>query len=277
MSFTLAMGQMLVEGGRPEENLARAEAMIARAGRQGCAFIVLPECLDLGWTHPSARTMAEPIPGPRTDRLVAAARAAGIHVVAGLTERSHHRVFNSAVLIAPDGTILSRHRKINELTIGQDLYATGDSLSVIETPHGVVGIDICADNFANSLVFAHSLARMGAQFILSPSAWAVPADHDERTQPCTLLWIDSYSTLARLYDITVVGVSNVGWLTAGPWQGRKCIGYSLAMGPGGYVLARGPYGHDAEALVTVEIEPKPPIARGTDMADALATRGYTGP
>lgn len=165
MQFKLAMGQMLVEGGNAEANLLRAEAMIALAGQQGCAFIVLPECLDLGWTHPSARTLAEPIPGPHTCRLASAARKAGLHVVAGLTERSTDRIYNAAVLISPEGTLLTRHRKVNELTIGQDLYATGDHLSVVETPHGVVGIDICADNFANSLVFAHAMARMGAQSV----------------------------------------------------------------------------------------------------------------
>ena len=37
---------------------------------------------------------------------------------------------------------------------------------------------MAADNFPDSLVLGHSLARMGAQILLSPSAWAVPADHD---------------------------------------------------------------------------------------------------
>jgi hypothetical protein len=52
--------------------------------------------------------------------------------------------------------------------------------------------------------------------------------------------------------VTVIGVSNVGWLTGGPWKGRKCIGCSLAVGPGG-VLARGAYGEAAEQLVPVEV------------------------
>jgi len=69
----------------------------------------------------------------------------------------------------------------------------------------------------------------------------------------------------------------VGWLTDGPWKGRKVIGCSLAVGPGGEILAEGPYGHDAEALVIIEVEPQPPIARGTLMADELRRRGYTGP
>ena len=48
----LAMAQMLVEGGRLGENLRRAAEMIAAAASQGCQIVVLPECLDLGWTHP---------------------------------------------------------------------------------------------------------------------------------------------------------------------------------------------------------------------------------
>jgi hypothetical protein len=53
--------------------------------------------------------------------------------------------------------------------------------------------------------------------------------------------------------MTVIGVSCVGWLTGGPWKGRKCIGNSLAVGPGGRTLAVGPYGVDAEALTVVEV------------------------
>jgi len=77
--------------------------------------------------------------------------------------------------------------------------------------------------------------------------------------------------------IAATGVSNVGRLTAGPWEGRKVIGCSLAVGPGGEVLARGPYGEHAEALVVVDVEPRLPIGRGTQIAEALESRGYRGP
>ena len=62
-------------------------------------------------------------------------------------------------------------------------------------------------------------------------------DNDE--EPYGGLWLDSYEELARLYDLTVIGVGNVGRLTGGPWRGRKCIGCSLAVGPGGVVLRGG--------------------------------------
>ena len=113
--------------------------------------------------------------------------------------------------------------------------------------------------------------------ILSPSAWAVDADHNNVREPYGGLWMDSFAELARLDDVTVIGVSNMGWLTSGPWKGQKVIGCSLAMGPGGTALARGPYGERAEAMVVVEVDPRPPIGRGTAISGVLEARGYRGP
>ena len=268
----IGMGQMLVEPGEPERNLARAVGMIERAAAAGCRVVVLPECLDLGWTHPSAARSAAPIPGERSNELAAAARAGNIYVVAGLTERSGDDIYNAAVLLSASGELLLRHRKINELDIATSLYATGNGLGVCRTELGTIGVSICADNFPDSLVFGHSLARMGAQLLLSPCAWAVDADHDNEREPYGQLWLDAYVPLACLYDMTVIGVSNVGWLTAGPWKGRKCIGCSLAVGSGGEVLARGPYGDAAEDLVVVDVSPRPAIARGTGFSEALRER-----
>ncbi len=253
MAMRIALAQMLVESAAPEANLARARRMIAEAAARGAAIIVLPECLDLEWTHPCARVLAEPVPGPHCDVLREAATEHGVHVVAGLTERAGPRIYNAAVLISPGGYILLKHRKINELDIALDLYSRGDRLGVAETPYGLVGITICADNFPDSLELARSLARMGSRLLLSPCAWAVGADHDNVSDPYGALWLKSYGELSRSCNMTVIGVSNVGRLQAGPWAGRRCIGCSLAMGPGGNVLAMGPYGESAEALLLADI------------------------
>ena len=276
-SYRVGLGQIRVDPGEPDANLARAAAVISDAAYRGCRLVVLPECLDLGWADPCARELAQPIPGPHAERLVHAARAHRVHVAAGLVERAGDRLYNAALLVGPDGRVLLHHRKINELDIALDLYAVGDRLGVAETELGTLGLNICADNFGSSLAIGHVLARMGAQVILSPSAWAVPADHDNDREPYGQLWRDAYGELCRLYDVTVLGVSNVGPMTGGPWRGRRCIGCSLAMGPGGRVLAQGPYGAAAEALVFVEVRPRPPLARGTDFAAVLQARGYQGP
>jgi predicted amidohydrolase len=276
-TLQLAMAQMLVLGGRPEDNLRRAERMIGDAGSQNAQIVVLPECLDLGWTHPSARELARAVPGESSDRLCQAAADAKLFVAAGLTERAGKRIFNAAVLIDPDGRILLKYRKINVLDIAQDLYAIGDRLLVGETPWGTIGVNICADNFPDALCLGHAVARMGARLLVSPSAWAVPGDYDQATQPYGGLWKESYTTLAKLYEMPVVGVSNVGPIEAGPWKGRKCIGCSLAVGADGTILAEAPYGETAESLRLVEIALTPRRATGTDIAEMLRQKGYRGP
>jgi len=275
--FKLAMGQMLVEGGRIGENLKRAEEMISKASEEKCQVIVLPECLDVGWAHPTARLLATKIPGETSDRLCRVAERNSIMVVAGLTEREGDRIHNSALLIDQLGRILLRHRKINLLDIEQDLYSVGNTLSVVETEFGMMGVNICADNFRNSLAIGHVQARMGAHFLFSPSAWAVDSDHDNTKDPYGEEWRRSYHELSRLYGISVVGVSNVGRIEGGPWRGKKVIGCSLAVGTEGEVLAKGPYGHDAEALITFRLQARPRDVRGTDYGPYLRGKGYEGP
>jgi hypothetical protein len=88
----------------------------------------------------------------------------------------------------------------------------GDRLGVVESELGTLGPAICADDFGSSMAVGHVLARMGAQVVLSPSAWAVDADHDEAVALYGQLWRDSYNELARLYDVTMSCVRNVGWI-----------------------------------------------------------------
>jgi len=273
----IGMGQMLVEGGAAALNMDRATAMIRRAADEGCDVVVLPECLDLAWTWPEARTLAQTIPGERSAQLAAAAKRHRIWVVAGLTERDGDKVFNSAILLSSDAELMSKHRKINELAIAHHLYDVGDRLAAVPSPFGLLGVTICADNFPESLVFGRALGRMGVRTLLSPCAWAVDADHDNVKNPYGDLWLTAYRRLAALYEMSVIGVSCVGWLTGGPWKGRKCIGNSMAVGPGGQVLAMGPYGVDAESLTVVEVSKSAPVARVTGFADALEEDGCMDP
>jgi predicted amidohydrolase len=261
--FNLALVQMLVEGGRKAENLRRAEQRIAEAAGRGAQVIVLPEALNLGWTHPSARAEADAIPeGESCSCLCTAAQRYRVFVCAGLVERAGDTVFNSAVLINPDGEVILLHRKLNELEIGHDLYAQGDRLGVAPTAFGTIGVMICADAFARGQVVSRTLGLMGAQIILSPAAWAVPADHDNARDPYGRLWLDNYAPVARDFRLWIAGVSNVGRLNAGPWQGRQCIGCSLLVGPDGRPVLQGPYGARADTILYEDIELVTPPARG---------------
>jgi predicted amidohydrolase len=185
-----------------------------------------------------------------------------LYLCAGLVERAGDRIFNSAALIDPAGEVLIHHRKLNELEIGHPFYEQGDRLTVAHTPLGTFGVMICADAFARGQVVSRTLGLMGADILLSPSAWAVPADHDNHRDPYGQLWLDNYCPVARDYRLWIAGVSNVGWLAAGPWQGRKCIGCSLLIGPDGQVVLQGPYGENADTILYAEVELAPRPARG---------------
>lgn len=262
-TFRLALVQMRVEAGRKEENLSRAERLVDQAAREGADVVLLPEALTLGWTDPSAHRAADEVPASETvNRFVEMARRRGLYLCAGLVEREGGRVFNAAVLIGPDGDLLLHHRKINELSIAHDCYALGDRLGVARTELGSVGLMVCADGFAKDQVIARTLGYMGADVILSPSAWAVPPDHDDERDPYGKIWLDNYCPVAGDFRIWIAGCSNVGWITSGPWTGRKCIGCSLLIDPDGRVALRGPYGVDAEAVLVAEIKLRPRPAQG---------------
>lgn len=271
--FRLALIQMEVLGGEKARNLRRAETLISEAAAAGARVLLLPEALDLGWTHPSALDQAEPIPsGEACQRLAEAARQQGVYVCAGLTERAAGAIYNAAVLISPQGEVILTHRKLNELEIGQPFYAQGDRLTVCHTELGAIGLMICADGFARDQVISRSLGYMGADLILSPCAWAVEADHDNALQPYGELWRSAYRPVAQDFSLWIAGASNVGWITGGPWEGRKCIGCSLAIDPQGRVVVQGPYGVTAETILYIDIEPVERPARGDGWASHWEAR-----
>lgn len=250
----LALAQMRVEPGRPDENLARAEAEICRARESGAEIVLLPEVLDFGWTHPSARDGAGTVPeGETSMRLAAAAATYGIHVCAGLAERFAEKLFNAAVLFGPDGELLLHHRKIHEIPFARELYATGDRLGVVDTPLGRLGLMICADALAPGGVVTRTLAAMGADLILSPCAWAVPPDHDNELTPYGTLWREHYAPVAQEHGLWIAGCSNVGPVVEGEWRGWRCIGNSIVVGPEcGFVRACS-HGVNATEQIVVEI------------------------
>jgi predicted amidohydrolase len=267
-SFTLALAQMCVIGGDPAANLDRALAMIRDARRRGADVVLLPETLDAGWCHERTHELAQPIPeGEPCQRLMAAARQEGMYVVAGLTERQGQRVFNSAVLVDPDGRVLLHHRKLNEVPNALPVYDQGDRLAVAPTPWGTIGVMICADGFCDGQSIARTLGYMGAQVILSPCAWVVPPDFDVQRTPYGELWRRNYRPVACDFQMWIAGVSNVGWIRKpGQSQPWPCIGNSIVIDPSGNEVLTGPFGHDAESLLILTVTPQPRPARAGQWA-----------
>ena len=151
----------------PGENVERFASLVEEAGRRGADIVCLPEGITVVGTGSKYAEVAEPIPGPTTRRLGDAARAGRLYVVAGLYERDGKAIYNSSVLIGPDGALVGTYRKVclprEEIEGG---ITPGVEYPVFDTDLGRVGMMICWDVHFPEV--ARELASRGAEVILMP-------------------------------------------------------------------------------------------------------------
>jgi predicted amidohydrolase len=271
--FKLGLGQLLVEGGEPERNFERAEKMIKKAAQQGCDLILLPETIDFAWTHPSALNESQPIPGSFSNFFCEAAAKHNIYICVGLTERIGDKNYNAALLIDNKGAILLKYHKINILEVEFPFYEVGRQLQVVDTVFGKIGVNICADNYGDSLHIGHTLARMGAQIILSPSSWTVDYHVTEIDEPYYEKWFKPFHLLASMHDIIIASATSVGYIVGGPYEGKKKVGKSLVVDKSG-ILVEGMFNEFAGELKTIALELPIRKAKGTQIGKSLRDKGY---
>ncbi len=155
-------------GGRtPMDNCRQFAPFIAEAARQRADLIVLPETLTFYGLGRSYFEIAETIPGSSTEYFGALARQHNLYIVAPIVERDSHLIYNTAVMLGPDGKIVGKYRKValprNEIADG---IAPGNEYPVFETRFGKVGMMICYDGFFPEV--ARRLTGNGAEVIAWP-------------------------------------------------------------------------------------------------------------
>lgn len=270
----VGMGQLLVEGGEPERNIERAIRLIEQAATEKCNIILLPETIDFAWTHPSLKTESNPIPGPYSDIFCEQARKHHIYICVGLTEKvTESKRYNAAILIDGEGNIILKYHKINTLVVEHPFYDIGQSLQVVDTPFGKIGVNICSDNYEDALHIGHALARMGAQIILSPSSWTVDHSITEEDDPYQDKWLEPLTTLAKLYNMVVISTTSVGYIVGGPYEGKKMVGCSLAVNKDG-IIKKGLLNEFAGELEIAEFEIPIRKEKGTEIGEMLRKKGY---
>jgi predicted amidohydrolase len=157
--------------GNKESNFAVMDSFAAQAARAGAELVVFPECCVSGYwfirnlTPEALASLAEPIPGPGTERLCAMAKNYGISIGAGWIESGEDGVFhNSYVVALPDGTY-HRHRKIHAFE--HTLVRGGNEVTVFDLPGGFrAGLLICYD--CNLIENVRLAALRGAEVIIAP-------------------------------------------------------------------------------------------------------------
>lgn len=248
--FLVGCVQMRVTDDK-ERNLAFAEGVIAEAARRGARLVVLPEMCVWRGPEDQIAVAAEPIEGPSLSRLGAAARRAGVTLVAGsFCERvaGHRLPFNTCVVFGPEGRPQAVYRKIHLFDVAipdrveireSDRMAPGDEVVCADTAVGRVGLSICYDLRFPELY--RRLVRAGATMVCVPAAFthATGAAH----------WEVLLRARAIENQVYVLAPNQVGPTKDGPpvWGGTTIIG------PWGEVLARAP---DTEGVIVAEVDPR---------------------
>lgn len=141
-------------------NMASILKMASQAAEDRADLVLFPEAALTGLINDGDAVRDLPlgveIPGPVTEVLAGSAKAHGVWLAIGLLEREGSCLYDSAILLSPDGDIVLKHRRIQPQWHARDadpsVYRQGMELSKVETPLGSLAFVICGGLFDDDLV-----------------------------------------------------------------------------------------------------------------------------
>lgn len=258
-SFQLGLVQMRCEVD-PAANLASAERLVREAAERGAQLICLPELFRSQYfcqTEDHAQfALAEPIPGPTTERLAYLARELSVAIVGSVFERRAAGLYhNTAVVLDTDGSLVGIYRKMHipddPLYYEKFYFTPGDlGFRAFDTRVARVGTLVCWDQWFPE--GARLTALQGPAVLVYPTAigW-----HPREKAQYGAAQLSAWQTMQRAHAIAngvyVAAVNRVGH--EGPKDGGIDFwGASFAADPFGVVLAEAT--HESSEVLIVECD-----------------------
>lgn len=274
------------------ETTAAAVASVREAAGAGAQLIVFPEAFISGYPawiwrlrpgtdmalaerlHALLLANAVRVGGEDLAPLCESARQHQVTIVCGVNERdtefSRSTVYNSVVVIGPDGTVLNRHRKLVPTNPERMVWGCGDAsgLRAIETPCGRIGTLICWENYmplARCALYAQGVDVYIAPTYDTGERWIATMQHIAREGGCWVLG-SGCAFQARHIPDAVPGKAELypdpdEWVNAGD---------SVVVAPGGKIVA-GPLHNELGILYAeVDLERIGPARRSLDVVGHYA-------
>jgi predicted amidohydrolase len=203
-------------------------------------LILLPELWTCGYfSFDRYREESETLDGPTVNLFRQKAIELGSYILMGsMVEREGQDLFNTSLLIDPQGQAVARYRKIHLFGYQSEerrLLKPGEEIVVVKTPWGRAGLSTCYDlRFPE---FYRKMLDEGAKFFLVVSAWP----HSRLDAWILFNRVRAHENFAFLFSCNCVGFD----------KGRQYAGHSLFVDPLGKVVAEGGEG---ECIVSAEVD-----------------------
>ena len=231
-----------------QRNLEAAERLVRAAADDGAELVALPEKWNVLGGGEALRTGAEELDGPTITAARSWAHELGIHLVAGSFAEGvpgRERLFNTSVLIGPDGEIAATYRKIHmfDVDVGGIAYREseheepGTEIVVAHAGDVPIGLTVCYDLRFPELY--RILAVRGARVIVVPSAFTLHTGKDH--------WEVLLRARAIENTAFVLAPNQVG--EAPPHY--HSYGRSMILDPWGVILATA---RDEECFIAAELD-----------------------
>lgn len=217
-----------------ESNAAAVRKRLEQAVKERANLIVLPELATTGYSFESreeAFAHAESVPDGQTVRgWTTFAREHQVYIVGCLAEADGHRLFDTAVLVGPEGFV-GKYRKTHLWNEEKLFFTPGDlGFPVFDTRIGRIGLLICWDIWFPET--ARIVSQLGADIICIPTGWVwTPPPLYDASNTC----MAAYLTMAAAH------ANNVFIATAdriGTERGSGFMGNSLIAGTDGWPIGR---------------------------------------
>jgi N-carbamoylputrescine amidase len=241
---SIACCQIEPHVGYKDENIEKTLDFAGQAADLGADVILLPELANTGYvfnTREEAFGVAEEVPGGETTRLWEEfARDRGVYLAAGIAEREGNRLYNSSVLIGPDGYV-GKYRKLHLWNREKLFFEPGDlGLPVFHTPIGRLAMYVCYDMWFPELTRIYAL--QGVDLILNVTNWVSSANEERDSRVTEAVCVAQ----AHLSSVFIAAADRIGVEREQPFLGR-----SMIVAPTGEVVA-GPASFDREEIITAE-------------------------
>ncbi|WP_416361386.1 carbon-nitrogen hydrolase [Marinobacter sp.] len=251
-------------------SLATSERLIREAAAGGAKLVVLQELHASLYFCQTEDTdifeLAEPIPGPTSNRLAGLAEELGIVLVGSIFERRMNGVYhNTAVVFETDGSLAGIYRKMHipddpgfyekfYFTPGDANFNDGNSgFTPIQTSVGKLGVLVCWDQWYPEA--ARLMALAGAEILIYPTAigWDITDDQEEQSRQLDA-WITVQRGHAVANNLPVIAPNRVGTEPdpSGQTDGIRFWGNSFICGPQGEFLARADDQQESILLTTLD-------------------------